>query len=134
MSFAAFSKSASRIARECEQPVTRQERGNFFKGLAFLSPWMLGFVLFMAAPLALSFYLSFCDYALTAPDRKPVWIGVENYRALLHDPLFWKSLKNTCYYAAMALPAAMLLSLGLALMLNADIRGQAVYRTIIFLP
>jgi multiple sugar transport system permease protein len=114
--------------------VTRQERRNFVKGVAFLSPWMLGFLLFMAVPLALSLYLSFCDYALTAPDRKPVWIGIENYRALLHDPLFFKSLRNTAYYAALSLPSAMLLSLGLALMLNADIRGQAVYRTVIFLP
>jgi multiple sugar transport system permease protein len=48
--------------------------------------------------------------------------------------VFWKALVNTFYYAMMALPAGMLVSLGLALLLNADIRGQAIYRTIIFLP
>jgi multiple sugar transport system permease protein len=59
---------------------------------------------------------------------------LENYRLLWHDALFWKSLGNTLYYAAMALPAGMLVSLGLALMLNADIRGQAFYRAVVFLP
>jgi multiple sugar transport system permease protein len=95
---------------------------------------MIGFALFMLIPLVISLYLSFCDFALTAPDRGPVWIGMENYRHLLHDPLFFKSLRNTCSYAAMALPAGMLLSLGLALMLKSDIKGQSIYRTVIFLP
>lgn len=114
--------------------MTRDERRNLRLGLAFISPWLVGFVLFTLLPVALSFYYSFCDFALTAPDRGPLWIGLANYRQMAADPLFWKSLANTFYYAAMALPAAMLLSLGLALMLNANIRGQAVYRTIIFLP
>jgi multiple sugar transport system permease protein len=48
--------------------------------------------------------------------------------------VFWKSLVNTGYYALMALPAGMLVSLGLALLLNADVKGQAIYRTIFFLP
>ena len=59
---------------------------------------------------------------------------MNNYRALWADPIFWKALTNTFYYALMALPASMMVSLGLALLLNADIRGQAIYRTIIFLP
>ncbi len=114
--------------------MTRQERRNLRSALAFLAPWLIGFAVFMALPIALSFYYSFCDYALTAPSRPPVWIGLANYQQMLHDELFWQSLRVTLAYAAMALPAGMLLSLGLALMLNANIRGQAVYRTIIFLP
>lgn len=114
--------------------MTAAERRNLRNGLAFISPWLIGFLLFTAVPIGLSLYYSFCDYALTAPDRPPVWVGLDNYRQLVHDPIFWKSLGNTLYYAAMALPAGVLFSLGLALMLNADIRGQAIYRTIIFLP
>lgn len=114
--------------------MTREERRNLRTGLAFIAPWLIGFTLFTLLPVSLSFYYSFCDFALTAPSRPPLWIGLDNYRQMMADPLFWRSLTNTFYYAAMALPAGLLVSLGLALMLNANIRGQAAYRTIIFLP
>jgi len=114
--------------------MTRERRRNFFKGMAFISPWIIGFAVFTAIPIGLSFYYSFCDYSLTRPSRGPLWIGLENYNQMIHDVIFWKSLGNTLYYASMALPAGMLVSLGLALMLNTNIRGQTIYRTIIFLP
>ncbi|MGD0767938.1 MAG: sugar ABC transporter permease [Tepidisphaeraceae bacterium] len=114
--------------------MTSEERRNFFKGMAFISPWIIGFAVFTAVPIGLSFYYGFCDFALTAPRRAPLWIGLDNYQQLFHDVVFWKALRNTVYYASMALPAGMLVSLGLALMLNARIRGQTVYRAIIFLP
>jgi multiple sugar transport system permease protein len=114
--------------------MNKRERRNLLKGLGFLSPWLIGFAVFTAVPIGLSLYYSLCDYALTAPDRPAVWVGLDNYRDMMHDQLFWKSLQNTFYYAAMALPAGLLVSLGLALMLNANIRGQAIYRTIVFLP
>jgi multiple sugar transport system permease protein len=100
-------------------------------GLAFLSPWLIGFSVFTLLPIVLSFYYSLCDYSLL---QKPLYTGLDNYRALAADPVFWKSLVNTGYYALMALPAGMLVSLGLALLLNADVKGQAIYRTIFFLP
>jgi multiple sugar transport system permease protein len=114
--------------------MTRERRRNLFKGLAFVSPWMVGFVVFTAIPIGLSFYYSFCDYSLTRPSRGPLWIGLDNYNQMIHDTVFWKSLGNTLYYASMALPAGLLVSLGLALMLNSNIRGQTIYRTVIFLP
>jgi multiple sugar transport system permease protein len=114
--------------------MTSEERRNFFKGMAFISPWIVGFAVFTAVPIGMSFYYGFCDFALTAPRHAPLWIGLDNYQQLVHDVVFWKALRNTMYYASMSLPAGMLVSLGLALMLNARIRGQSVYRTIIFLP
>ena len=101
------------------------------KGLAFLSPWLIGFFVFTLVPVLLSLYYSLCDYTLL---QKPVFIGATNYQTLYNDPVFWKALGNTFKYALLALPAAMVVSLGLALLLNADIKGQAIYRTIIFLP
>ena len=83
---------------------------------------------------ASQFYYSLCDYPLARP---PMYIGTQNYRWLLHDPLFWRSTRNTIYYAAMALPAGMLVSLGLAQapLLNAKVwRAGSLSRTIIFLP
>jgi multiple sugar transport system permease protein len=109
----------------------RTELRNTAKGLAFLSPWLVGFLVFTLTPVVLSLYYSFCDYSLLQP---PVWRGLENYELLARDEVFWKSLWNTLRYAVLALPAGMLVSLGLALMLNVRIRGQSVYRTIIFLP
>jgi multiple sugar transport system permease protein len=101
------------------------------KGLAFCSPWLVGFCLFTLTPVVLSLYYSFCDYSLLQP---PVFRGMANYRDMIHDPVFWISLRNTFYYASMALPAGVLVSIGLALMLNSSVRGLALWRTIIFLP
>lgn len=100
-------------------------------GLAFLSPWLIGFAAFTLLPVALSLYYSFCDYSLVQP---PAWVGLDNYRDLLGDPVFWQALRNTLHYAAMAIPAALMVSLGLALLLNLRVPGRTVFRTIIFLP
>jgi multiple sugar transport system permease protein len=109
----------------------RSQSTNLLKGLGFLSPWLIGFLGFTLLPVLLSFYYSLCDYSLL---KSPLFIGGENYRELWRDSLFWKALANTGVYASMALPASLCVSIGLALMLNAKIRGQSIYRTIIFLP
>jgi multiple sugar transport system permease protein len=106
-------------------------RRNFFKGIAFISPWLVGFTVFTLVPISMSFYLSFCDFPLV---QSPVFRGLENYRQLWNDPDFFRSLRNTFYYALCFLPAAMILSLACALLLNTKIRGQSIYRTLIFLP
>lgn len=111
--------------------MNRKDWAQLGKGLGFLSPWLIGFFVFTLIPVGLSFYYSLCEYSLL---QKPLYIGLDNYRQLWADPIFWKALTNTFYYALMALPSGMMVSLGLALLLNADIRGQAIYRTIIFLP
>lgn len=101
------------------------------KGLLFLSPWMAGVLAFTVIPVVLSLYYSFCDYSLL---QSPIWIGLENYRNLLHDEVFWKALVNTGYFASVSLPLGLVVSVGLALLLNSNIKGQALYRTIIYLP
>jgi multiple sugar transport system permease protein len=109
----------------------RREAAQLGKALGFLSPWLVGFLLFTLLPIGLSFYYSLCDFSLIQP---PAYVGGDNYRELMSDPVFWKSLRNTLYYASMALPAGLLVALGLALLLNVRMPGQAVFRTIIFLP
>jgi len=101
------------------------------RGLAFLSPWLVGFFAFTLVPIALSLYYSFCDYSLLQP---PLYKGLTNYHLLVHDNVFWKVLRNTAIYALMALPLGMLAALGVAMLLNVKIRGLAFYRTVIFLP
>lgn len=111
--------------------MTGRELRDFGKGMAFCSPWVIGFLIFTLLPVILSFYYSLCDYPLLQP---PLYVGLDNYADLMHDPVFSLSLGNTFYYAAMALPAGLMVSLGLALLLNQPIKRQAIYRTIIFLP
>jgi multiple sugar transport system permease protein len=101
------------------------------KGLTFLSPWIVGFCVFTVVPIGMSLYYSFCDYTLLQP---PLFKGLANYDKLMADPVFWGVLKTTAVYALMALPLGMVMALGVAMLLNSKIRGQSIYRTIVFLP
>ncbi|BDI34250.1 sugar ABC transporter permease [Capsulimonas corticalis] len=101
-------------------------------GYAFISPWILGFLMFTAYPFLSSIVLSFTRYNIVTP---PVWVGGANYRTLAHgDPLFWASLGVTVKFAMMAVPLSVAAGVGLALLLNLDIRGISLYRTIFFIP
>src|SRR6188768_384920 len=95
-----------------------QQIRQIFKGLAFLSPWLIGFVVFTLLPVILSLYYSFCDYSLL---QSPIYIGTDNYSDLWRDQVFWLALRNTMLYAAMAIPAGLILSLGLAMLLNVKV-------------
>ena len=109
----------------------RAEAGNFWQGIGFLSPWLIGFIAFTLVPMGISLYHSFCDYTLL---QRQAFRGLENYAQLAQDPVFWQSHKVSALCAAIALPLGPLLSLGLAMLLNVRTPGQQIYRTIIFLP
>jgi len=101
-------------------------------GYAFISPWLLGFLIFTAYPFLASIYFSFTRYDIVS---KPVWVGAANYRTLLHDdPLFWKSLIVTFQFALFSVPLGIVVGVGLALLLNLPVRGIRLYRTLFFLP
>jgi multiple sugar transport system permease protein len=99
--------------------------------MVWTSPWWLGFVLFLAMPMALSLYISFCDYPMLQP---PVWIGGTNYQQLAVDPVFHKVLSNTLVYAAAAVPLGTVAAVLVAVLLNQNVRGQSVFRACIFVP
>lgn len=101
-------------------------------GYLFIAPWLIGFLVFTVGPLLASFYFSFTRYDLLSP---PVWIGLGNYKTLLtDDPLFWKSLEVTLRYGLVALPLGTAGAVVLAILLNLDVKGISVFRTIFFLP
>ena len=101
-------------------------------GYAFIAPWLIGFCLFTAFPFIASIYLSFTRYNVVSP---PSWVGTANYRMLFTaDPLFWKALQVTLYYALMAIPLGIVAGVALALLLNLEVKGMSVFRTIFFLP
>jgi multiple sugar transport system permease protein len=107
------------------------KRKEALAGFLFVSPWVIGFLLFTAGPMLSSLYLSFTKYDLF---RQEV-VGFENYRRLLsQDPLFWKSLQNTVTYAVLSVPLGIAGSLAVALLLNLKLRGQRLFRTLFYLP
>lgn len=111
---------------------SRQERRNLRNGLLFISPWLVGLLVFTIYPILASFYWSFCFFDGFS---KPVFTGLENYRILLfEDVLFWKALSNTLYMVVFGLPVTLVFSLFLALLINMKLKGQAIYRTIFYLP
>lgn len=112
--------------------MTKRERISLRNGLLFASPYLIGFAAFTFYPLVMSLYYSLCHYNVISP---PVWCGLDNFKTLFkEDPIFWKSLWNTMYFTVFSVPLGLALSIGLALMLNQKVRGQAVYRTVFFLP
>ena len=108
-----------------------RDRASLATGLAWTAPWWLGFLLLLAGPMAASFYLSFCDYPLLQP---PVFIGADNYTTLAHDPIFWLTVRNTVIFAAISIPLSTALAVGIAVLLNQRVRGQAFFRACVFVP
>jgi multiple sugar transport system permease protein len=107
-------------------------RGRYWVGYLFISPWLIGFFVFTAFPFLASLYFSFTRYNIVTP---PVWVGLTNYKMLLwDDPLVWKSLLVTLTFALFAVPLGIIAGVGLALLLNLNLRGMAIYRTIFYLP
>lgn len=112
--------------------MTRMERRNLRNGLLFVAPYLIGFLAFELYPLVMSVYYSFTRFNVIQP---PVWAGLENYATLFFsDPLFWKSLENTLYYTALAVPLGLALSIGIAVLLHQKVPGIPIFRTIFFLP
>jgi multiple sugar transport system permease protein len=107
-------------------------RPEFARGYALISPWILGFLIWNLYPFIYSFYLSFTEYNIFQP---PEWIGLQNYRKMFtEDADFWRSLRLTLLYAALNVPLGMAGALGVALLLNRDVKAIGAWRTIYYLP
>lgn len=109
----------------------KSETRNVLKGLAFVSPWLFGFFALILYPMAASLYYSFTEYSLFGA---PQWIGLGNYTRLFEDDKFYTSLSNTILFSAMVVPSSIILGIILAVLLNNNLRGNVIYRTIIFVP
>ncbi|MHB0856255.1 MAG: carbohydrate ABC transporter permease [Anaerolineae bacterium] len=120
---------AAGIARRRLQARTR--RRETLVGLAFLSPWLIGFVVFLLGPMIASFYLSFTQYKVVRP---PVWLGIDNYARMFGDKLFYHSLKVTLTYTVMSVPIGIVAALAIATLLNQTVVASGVFRTIFYLP
>jgi multiple sugar transport system permease protein len=112
--------------------MSRETRSNLVLGLLFISPWLIGFFLLTLYPIIASAIYSLTSYDVVSA---PKFIGLTNYTDLLtQDPLFWQAVGNTVYYAVIAIPLNILVAIGVALLLNIEVRGRSIYRTLFFLP
>lgn len=103
----------------------------FIAGYLFVLPWILGFLIFTAGPMLASIVIAFMKWeVITTPE----FVGVQNFTALIHDPLFTTSLYNTAFYTILAVPLQLVVALLTAMLLNTKVRGIAFYRTIYYLP
>jgi len=99
--------------------------------LAFISPWFIGFILFTAGPMVVSFVLSLTEYNIISP---PKFVGLANYSEMLADPRLRLSLGNSFFYALLHVPLTIITALALAMMLNRVGRAAGFFRTAFYLP
>jgi multiple sugar transport system permease protein len=100
-------------------------------GYMFVSIWVIGFIIFTLGPMLASLYFSFTDYDIVS---SPVWVGLKNYINLFSDPLFWKSIQVTLYYAVLSLPLGLVVGFLLAVLLNQEVFGLKLWRTLYYVP
>ncbi|RKP48062.1 sugar ABC transporter permease [Cohnella endophytica] len=114
--------------------IRSRERKALLYGLLFTLPATLGFILFTAGPMIASFILSLTDYNVFK--SRTNFIGFDHYAVLLSgkDELFTKSLGVTFYYVVLKVPVTILISFAIALLLNMNVKGRSIFRTIIYLP
>jgi multiple sugar transport system permease protein len=105
-------------------------------GYFAISPWLIGFLLFTLGPILFSIILSLTRWNNLAPASQARFVGIDHYATLLSgkDELFFKSLRATLLYAALSLPLGLVSSLALALLMNAQIKGITLFRTLYYLP
>ncbi|HEV8633482.1 MAG TPA: sugar ABC transporter permease [Chloroflexota bacterium] len=98
----------------------------------FISPWLVGFILFTAGPIIASGALSFTHN--DPVNWPPKWVGLANYQLMWVDPLFWRSLQVTIYYTFLAVPLSVCFATFIALLLNEKLPLVSVWRTVYYLP
>jgi ABC-type sugar transport system permease subunit len=107
-------------------------RRRYLWGYLFISPWLIGFVVFTAGPFLASLLLSLTSWDVVGSIS---WTGLSNYeRIFTRDPRFSKTLGNTAYYVLFHVPGVNVLALACALLLNQKLRGIAIYRTLFYMP
>ena len=100
-------------------------------GWLFVIPHIAGLFIFTIGAILASGYLSLTEWDLFGAPR---WVGLDNYRRLAEDEIFWKALWNTVYYTGLRVPFSLLFSLIVALLMNLKIRGILWWRVVYFVP
>ncbi len=110
---------------------TRSTRRNFRLGMLFISPWIIGFLVFTLYPMIASLIYSFSEFTFHQPLQ---FVGLKNYVTLFQDKYFWIALGNTAYLVAIGVPLILAFSFICAVILNIHVPGQSIYRVIYYIP
>ena len=117
-------------ARDLPRPGDKAGRRLALEALPYLAPFAILYAVFLIYPLGKGFWISLHDWELVGTHR--AFIGLDNYRALLTDALFWKALRNTIVFVILTVPCMTILALALALAVNGPARLNGVLRGIFF--
>ncbi len=111
--------------------LSKKKYGDLFWGYLMIAPAIIGLIILNIYPFIYTTYLSFTE---SDGFGSPEWIGIENYARLAQDPAMLRAMFNTFYFAAMAVPVSVFLSLVIANLINMKIKGSYIYKSIYFLP
>jgi multiple sugar transport system permease protein len=125
-------RRSDRRAKRPPKAKVHYDKREVLAGYLFISPWIVGFLVFTAGAMIYSLYISFSNYNLATNTARPV--GVTNYANLFEDPRVAVSLGNTLFYVVMAVPLEIIFALALAMLLNRVGRGAGAFRTLYYLP
>jgi multiple sugar transport system permease protein len=100
-------------------------------GLILAAPAALHVLIWVGIPVVAAIALSFTNYDMLS---RPQFTGFSNYAEIMNDAIFWRSIMHNLILAVVGIPISMLIALVLAVMLNQGIRGEGIYRTLVFLP
>ncbi|MBI4786278.1 MAG: sugar ABC transporter permease [Chloroflexi bacterium] len=109
----------------------KMRKGEWLTGYLFISPWIIGFLVFTLGPFMASLALSFTEWDLIG---QPSFIGLDNYIQLGKDPLFWQALKVTAVYSLGRVPLGIVIGLAAALLLNQNVKLIGFWRVIYYMP
>ncbi|MBO0436282.1 carbohydrate ABC transporter permease [Vagococcus fluvialis] len=102
-------------------------------GYSFLSPALILLTIFLLVPVGMVFYYAFTDYYLLTPDARQ-FVGLENFKRLMGDPIFRKSILNTVKFVVWIIPVQLGAALGMALLLNKQRKGNMFFKVAFFAP
>ncbi len=112
--------------------LSESRRREALTGYLFISPWMIGFIVFFLGPIIASLFLSFTRWNIVGD---PTWVGLDNYVTIFTEDLrFKKSVEVTLTYSLLYLPLEVMCGIGLAVLMNLKLRGIGIFRTIFYMP
>ncbi len=100
-------------------------------GIIFVMPFIIGLICFLVVPLGISIYYAFCDYNILSD---PVFVGLKNFKTMLNDELFWKSLSVTIFYTVVSVPLKLIFALIVALLFQKTTKIAGIFRGVYYLP